>query len=215
MNREPFELGEFYHIYNHGVEERNIFGDEDDSRRFLESMRVFNTIEPVGALFLENNNLQRGETPETKLVNVVSYCLNPNHYHLLLEEIIPGGISEFMKRVGGGYTVYFNNKNKRKGSLFRGVFKSVWVSADEYLLYLSAYINLNYKVHELSDDFLPLVRSSWNEYCEEKKKQMSHTEPILKHFKNKKEYKKYAEESLISMLEKKKSDRQLKYLSID
>jgi len=214
MNREPFEVGEFYHIYNHAVENRNIFGDEYDSQRFLDSIRVFNTLEPVGALFLENN-INRGETPETKLVNVLSYCLNPNHIHLLLEEVHSGGISEFMKRVGGGYTVYFNNKYKRKGSLFRGVFKSVWVSTDAYLLYLSAYINLNFKVHDLSEELLPLVRSSWNEYSSGKKKQISHTEPILKHFKNKEAYIKYSEESLILMLEKKNSDKQLRYLAID
>ena len=67
------------------------------------------------------------------LVQIICYCLNPNHYHLLLKEIKDGGISEFMKRVGGGYTWYFNNKHKRSGTLFQGRFKSVHIKSNEQL----------------------------------------------------------------------------------
>jgi len=211
MYREPFEKGEFYHIYNHGVEDRNIFGDEDDSVRFLECLEAFNTTESFGGLYM----IPRGSTSGTKLVNVVSYCLNPNHYHLLLEQVSEGGISEFMKRIGGGYTLYFNNKYKRKGTLFRGKFRSVWVSTEEYLLYLSVYVNLNFKVHKLPDDLLRLARSSWTEYIEKTKRGICKKDIILKQFKNIEEYRKYAEDSLILMLEKKESDRQMKYLAID
>ena len=220
MNREPFVTDEFYHIYNHGVEDRDIFGDEDDSARFLECMEVFNTVESFGGLYSEsllNRTNPRRPTSKTKLVNVVSYCLNPNHYHLLLEQVSDGGISEFMKRVGGGYVLYFNNKNKRKGTLFRGKFKSTRVSSNEYLLYLSAYINLNFKVHKLPEDILKSVRSRWGEYSGKinPKGEICRKDMILGQFKNKEEYKSYAEDALPIMLEKKELQRELKYLTID
>jgi putative transposase len=218
MNRDPFEIGEFYHIYNHGVEDRNIFGDEKDAERFVKCLEVFNTIDPIGGLYAESlldKQIPRGPTSSEKLVNLVSYCLNPNHYHLLLEEVFVGGISEFMKRIGVGYTLYFNVKNKRKGTLFRGKFRSTWVSTDEYLLYLSAYINLNFKVHKLPEEVLKVVRSSWSEYIEKTKREICNKDVTLKQFKNKEEYRKYAEDSLILMIEKKESDRQLRYLAID
>ena len=212
MNREPFEVGEFYHVYNHGVDTRNIIEDEDDVSRFLDCLRIFNSVEPVGSFYLD---FQRGSTSETKLVNVVSYCVNPNHYHLLLEEVSVGGISEFMKRVGVGYTLYFNTKNKRKGTLFRGRFRSTWVSTDEYLLYLCAYINLNFRVHQIPEELLKLVRSSWLEYTNETKREICKKEIILKNFNSKEDYKNFAEGELVNMLQKKESDRQLKYLVID
>ncbi len=220
MNREPFVTDEFYHVYNHGVEDRNIFGDQDDSFRFLESMEVFNTVESFGGLYSEsllNRTNPRRPTSKTKLVNVVSYCLNPNHYHLLLEQVSDGGISEFMKRIGGGYVLYFNNKYKRKGTLFRGKFKSTLISSNEYLLYLSAYINLNFKVHQLPEDLLKLVRSSWCEYSGKinPKNEICKKDIILGQFQNKEEYKSYAEDTLPIMLEKKELQRELKYLTID
>jgi putative transposase len=214
MNREPFSLGEFYHIYNHGVEERNLFADEEDSLRFLESMVEFNTKEALGGIYIKSLN-PGGETPKTKLVNVVSYCLNPNHFHLLLEEISEGGISEFMKRVGGGYALYFNNKYKRKGALFRGTFKSVWINTNEYLLYVSAYINLNFCVHKLPEDVLKVVQSSWKEYLGDNKRKICAKDIIMGQFKNGRDYEVYAEDALTLMLERKEMDRQLKYLAID
>jgi len=218
MNRDPFEVGEFYHVYNHGVEDRNIFGDEKDVERFVKCLEIFNTVEPIGGLYVESlldEQNPRGPTSSEKLVNLVSYCLNPNHYHLLLEEVSVGGISEFMKRIGVGYTLYFNVKNKRKGALFRGRFRSTWIGTDEYLLYLSAYINLNFKVHKLPEDVLTLVRSSWKEYIGEIKREICKKDAILKQFKSREGYQKYAEDSLILMLERKEFDRQLKYLAID
>ncbi|MCX6739446.1 MAG: hypothetical protein NT098_05390 [Candidatus Parcubacteria bacterium] len=72
MNRQPFEIGEFYHIYNHGVEGRDIFSDEFDTYRFLESMKMFNSEEPIGSIYEQSFNQDSklgGETAKSKLVN--------------------------------------------------------------------------------------------------------------------------------------------------
>ena len=67
----------------------------------------------------------------------------PNHYHFMLRQIVDGGITEFMRKIGTGYTNYFNLKNKRVGALFQGKFKAVHIEKEAHLLYLPHYIHLN------------------------------------------------------------------------
>jgi len=207
-NRKSFfAIGEHYHIYNRGVDKRITFTDEYDIRRFFQSMVEFNTVKPIGSLY-ENSFLQLGgETPKLgeKLVNIIAYCLNPNHFHLILEQLVEGGISEFMKRLGGGYTGYFNKKYTRSGSLFQGVFKDVHIDTNEYLLHVSSYVNLNDRVHQLGGETPKLVRSmsSWGEYTDKRIKGICEKDIILGQFKNIKEYKKFALSSLETIVKRK------------
>jgi len=203
----PFATGEHYHIFNRGVDKRIIFNDAYDIRRFFQSMIEFNTVDPIGSLY-ENSFLQLGsETPksEDKLVNIIVYCLNPNHFHLILEQLKDNGISEFMKKLGGGYTNYFNQKNKRSGSLFQGVFKDVHIDSNEYLLHASAYVNLNDRAHQLGSETPKLVESvsSWEEYMNKGSKGICEKEIILGQFRNVDAYKEFALSSLESILERK------------
>lgn len=206
MRKTPFVPGEIYHILNRGVDKRNIFNDAHDLDRFLQSIQVFNTVEPSGSIF-EWQFGQKNNTPvqSDKLVRIISYCLNPNHYHLLLEEVSENGISEFMKRLGGGYTKYFNERNKRSGSLFQGRFKSIHVDSDLYLKNLSAYINLNNLVHKITSN---LFRSSWAEYANnnntKQKNQGNHIcskEIILDSFNSFSEYEIFARETVAWIIE--------------
>ena len=202
-----FAIGEHYHIYNRGVDKRITFTDEYDIRRFFQSMVEFNTVKPIGSLY-ENSFLQLGgETPKLgeKLVNIIAYCLNPNHFHLILEQLVEGGISEFMKRLGGGYTGYFNKKYARSGSLFQGVFKDVHIDTNEYLLHVSSYVNLNDRVHQLGGETPKLVRSmsSWGEYTDKRIKGICEKDIILGQFENVGAYKKFALSSLESIIKRK------------
>jgi len=128
MPVSKFANGEFYHIFNRGVDKRNIFSEEYDIYRFLKSMELFNSTEPIGSIYEKTFTDKKFGRPTSKsdksdkLVEFVCFCLNPNHYHVILEQITEGGISELMKRLGGGYTKYFNEKYKRTGSLFQGRF---------------------------------------------------------------------------------------------
>lgn len=93
MRKVIFAQQEFYHVYNRGTDKRTIFSEENDYARFLESMMEFNVLEPIGSLFanaFRKKNQLRGSTSKCegsneKLVNIVAYCLNQNHYHLLLQ----------------------------------------------------------------------------------------------------------------------------------
>ncbi len=210
--KTSFVIGEHYHVYNRGVDKRIIFADTHDVHRFFQSMIEFNTVPPIGSLY-ENSFLQLGgETPKSgeKLVNIIAYCLNPNHFHLILEQLTDGGISEFMKRLGG-YTGYFNKKHERSGSLFQGVFKDVHIDSNEYLLHVSAYVNLNDRVHQLGGETPKLVESmsSWGEYMDKGIKGICEKEIILGQFKNVSEYKEFALSSLEAILKRKEDLKDL------
>ena len=78
-----------------------------------------------------------------QLVDIASYCLMPNHQHLLLREKDYGGISTFMQKLGTGYTMYFNKRYARTGALFSGPFKAVHVERDSHFRRCVNYIHAN------------------------------------------------------------------------
>ncbi len=210
MRKVEFGNGNFYHIYNRGVDKRDVFLSQDDHMRFLESMAEFNTTEPVGGIFAASFHTQR-KRPVSPLVNIVCYCLNPNHFHLILEQLVSGGISEFTRRLGG-YTKYFNCKYKRNGVLFQGPFQSSLIDSNDYLLYVSAYVNLNFKVHRLRHG---MSKSSWDEYVGKEKAAFCKKDIILDQFKSAREYEEFAEEALASILERKDLEKELKAMLLE
>jgi REP element-mobilizing transposase RayT len=209
MRKVIFANEEIYHIYNRGTDKRVIFEDEYDFQRFLQSLQEFNTLEPIGSIY-ENSFVKKQEhaqlgnsvSKSEELVEIIAYCLNPNHYHLLLKQISDGGISKFMHRLGLGYTKYFNTKHERSGALFQGKFKAIHVNSNEYLLHLSVYVNLNYKVHLLGNS---VSKSSWKEYMGEIEKEGVICEKgiILGQFMSIKEYEVYAKNVLQGIQERK------------
>lgn len=212
MRKVTFVNDEYYHIYNRGVDKRNIFSDSYDVARFFQSMSEFNTIEPIGSIYentfrkTDKNKQVLKRKSEGKLVNFICYCLNPNHFHFIIEQIADRGVEKFMHRVSTGYTKYFNGKYDRIGSLFQGRYKAEHVDSNEYFLHLSAYVNLNYLVHQLGSS---TSKSSWEEYTGEARTKFCSTKPILDQFKNQQEYKKFARESVEYTLEKRKIDKEL------
>ena len=207
MRKVALENGEFYHIYNRGAGKCDVFLDKYDAERFLQSVKLFNNIEPIGSIFdlkiKEQTKKGLSDSPRNlnkKLVNIVCYCFNPNHYHFILEQLVDGGISEFMKRLGGGYTQAFNLKYKRSGVLFQGKFKSVHIESNEQLLHDSVYVNLNDKI-PLGGLTAKLTKSSWNEYvnpdfCKPNEKICLGKDDVLDQFNSVEDYKKFALSSL-------------------
>ncbi len=198
MREVIFSNNEFYHIYNRGIDKRLVTLDQEDSERFIQSLGEFNSIETIGSIYENSFNKEpRLNTIDKKLVNIVCYCLNPNHYHLLIEQLTDNGIEKFLHRLGMGYSKYFNNKYKRNGSLWQGRFKSKHIDNNEYLLRLSVYINLNDLVHQLGHPVSKLVRKSWNEYISGQTSiALCDTTNILNQFKNINEYEEFCFETL-------------------
>ena len=152
MKSNTFVNNEYYHIYCRGVEKRQIFMDDTYYRRFLLGLKVFNT-ESLSWISEQKDTDERFPRQDN-LVNILCYCLMPNHYHLLLKQKIDGGITKFMRKLNTGFTMYFNLKNERTGRLFESRFKSVHVEDNEYLMHLWRYIHLNP---------LDLINKNWRE----------------------------------------------------
>lgn len=145
----PLLNNEIYHVFNRGIDKRDVYIDKSDTLRFYQSLNFFNTVEPT--INFDSAKVQiKLHSVQNKLVNIKAYALLPNHFHLIIEQIDEGGISEFMKRVLGGYTSYFNKKYERTGALFQGTFKRVHVNSDKQFNYLFAYVNENHFVHNFA-----------------------------------------------------------------
>ena len=152
--RIQFEVGKIYHIFNRGVAKCQICESENDFWRFLQGFCLFNDKNSASNILwqlektrgrLTLNILKEyliNDNERNPLARILSYCIMPNHFHLMIEEIEEGGITKFMQKLGGGYARYFNNKHKRVGGLFEGRFKAVPVEDERQLLYLLVYINV-------------------------------------------------------------------------
>jgi len=156
MRKIKFAIGKIYHIFNRGVEKRNIFNNDSDKWRFLQAMFLFNdensSFNILYQIERENKGrinftllkefVNKNQQNRKPLVKIMADCLMPNHFHFLVEEIQENGISRFMHKLGTGYAGFFNKKYDRVGSLFQGPFKAVVIENDIFLQYLLVYINV-------------------------------------------------------------------------
>lgn len=140
-----FSIDEFYHLYNRGTEKRKIFLSHSESERFVSLLYLCNSTEAIHRSDFSNTDLSQLLKTNRKgtLIDIAAYCLMPNHFHVLVREHTEGGISRFMQKLMTAYTMYFNKKYERNGTLFQGKFKAEHADEDVYLKYLIAYIHLN------------------------------------------------------------------------
>ena len=142
-----------YHVLNRGVDKRKVFLDEEDYLRFIHDLFEFNDVNPTNNLTYRFNlkpkeldpYLREAEKkkPRKLLVDVLAFCLMPNHYHLLLKPYSSESLILFMRKLNVGYAMYFNQKHKRTGVLFEGRYKMVPVSRDAHFIHLPYYIHFN------------------------------------------------------------------------
>jgi putative transposase len=145
MLKPQFLENETYHIYNRGVEKRKIFLDDKDYFRFIHDLFEFNDENPafnVGYYF-NSGQLKNIRKPRKLLVEILIFTLMPNHFHLLLRQERGNGIVKFMQKLGTGYTMHFNQKYERVGSLFQGRFKAKLINKNSYFFHIPHYIHLN------------------------------------------------------------------------
>ena len=132
---------EYYHIYNRGNSKQIIFIDEQDYKVFQFYLYIMNMEKRITSR--EAGDASYSYDRNKVLVDIGAYCLMPNHFHILLTQKENGGISKFMLKLSTAYTMYFNQKYNRTGSLYEGTFKSKHIADDTYLKYLYSYIHLN------------------------------------------------------------------------
>lgn len=136
--RQDVEHG-YYHAYNRGVNKRRIFLDDTDYTVFLSLLKRYLSPEPQKD---KSGRLYPWFADEVELL---AYCLMPNHFHLFFYQLKPGGIARLVKAIATSYTMYFNKKYGRVGHLFQNHYRASLVTTDGYLQHVSRYIHLNPK----------------------------------------------------------------------
>jgi len=143
----------YYHIYNRGNEKRLIFLDGQDYNVFLSYLSDY--LLPKNEKYLRErlSDPQISYKEKDKIlkllrlnnffgeITLLAYCLMPNHFHLFIKQKSPESIDKFMNSLCTRYTIYFNKKYKRVGSLYQGVYKAALVTLEEQFLYLTKYIH--------------------------------------------------------------------------
>ncbi len=182
-----------YHIFNRGIEKRPTFKDIREFNRTLKLLKfyrhkeiptrfsqVIQQPEEIRSRILQD--IYRSE----KIVEILCYCLMPNHFHLILKQKCDSGITKFMSNFTNAYTKYFNTKNKRVGPLFQGIFKSVIVEDDEQLMHLTRYVHLNPFTSSLVtiDKIENYIWSSYPEYLYPTEYKITDNALILEMFKS-------------------------------
>ncbi len=137
-NTVRFDTGDsYYHVYARGAAKGLIFREAADKDYFLYLLSRHLSIKPV-------TNKQNYTYPHYRGdLELLTYCLMDNHFHLLFYQATQGTLSQLMKSVMVAYSTYFNHKYERTGPLFENRFKAAIISRDAYLLHVSRYIHLN------------------------------------------------------------------------
>ena len=156
LRKFKFVKGEYYHLYNRGNSKQKVFHDEEDYLRFISLLYISNTNENFNLYDLNRISGFNVYELEIKnpIVSIGAYCLMSNHFHILITEKKEGGISKFMQKLSTAYAMYYNRKYERRGGLFEGKFKSVYIENDIQMKYLFSYIHLNP---------IKLIQKDWKE----------------------------------------------------
>jgi len=154
----PLITDSYYHVLNRGVAKLPTYLDVYDYRHALLGLSYYRFSQPPMRLSqlldlstsLRRSAFDRLEESGERLVDIIAWCLMPNHFHLLLRQRVDGGISQLLRRWTDSYSRYFNRRHDRVGPLFQGVFKNVLVTSNEQLVHLSRYIHINAPVAGLT-----------------------------------------------------------------
>lgn len=197
----PLVNSYYYHIFNRGVNKRPIFKKKYEYRRFLLLLKYYNYLDhPIK--FSKFMTLVRDQRQEIwdRISNgktnsdIISYCLMPNHFHLLLKQNSNSGISNLLANLQNSHARYFNIKNERVGPLFQGQFKAVRIDSEEQLLHVSRYVHLNPYSSGLVANTDKLMKYEWSslpEYLNQANFPFCKKDDILCNFKSEGSYKNF------------------------
>lgn len=186
----PFASGYYYHIYNRGVEKRSIFQNNRDYGRLIKTIKYYQLEGPKPRLSKFLNSSIFKLDLNSKIVEIICYCLMPNHFHFLIKQLKDGGITEFISKLSNSYTKYYNTKHSRIGPLLQGEFKAVLVEGEEQFIHLSRYIHLNPIASLLVKDLKNFRWSSYEEYISNSNGICS-KEDIMGYFKSPRDYEQF------------------------
>jgi putative transposase len=211
---EPLVTNEIYHVFNRGITDLQTYSNRGDYSRFIDTFKYYL---PLPTLIRFSHFIRLPESRKTELlqqvssnfrVDLMAYCLMPNHFHLLLKQKVDEGIPGFLGLITNSYTRYFNTKNHRVGPIFQGRFKAVRIENENQLLHVSRYIHLNpYSSGIVSrpGDLENYPYSSFPEYLYPQVSKICRNEQIINLFRGSGEYRDF-------VLDHSDHQRQLEYI---
>ncbi len=195
-----FANDEIYHVFNRGIEKRPTFTNKWEFDRALFTLNFYRFAKlPIKlSKFLvlpsdKQKELLGALEDSEKLIEIICFCLMPNHFHIMLKQKLENGISIFVSNFTNSYTKYFNTKHERVGPLFQGIFKAVRVESDEQFVHVSRYIHLNpVSSFLIKPEILSTYQwSSYPEYLGNTSKKFISKEKVLSLFPSTKAYEKF------------------------
>jgi len=193
---KTFAPGNYYHAFNRGNGKNDIFLDAQDYGIF--TRRLIEIFFPEMEMSKEQSPLdlkyKRKKLPAGAF-SLISYCLMPNHFHLLIRQNGDVKISKLMLKLCTGYAKYFQKKYGHTGHLLQGPFKAIHIENEAYLMWLSAYIHQNPLVAGLVKNLEDWPYSSYLDYIGKRNGNLCSKDIILDKFKSPNDYKKFVEDS--------------------
>lgn len=189
---------QIYHVFNRGIDHRSTFTNKWELERAMMVLSYYRFSTPPMRLsrFLQLSNQDRQKilsklNESEKLVELLCFCLMPNHFHFLIKQLTENGISKFLSNLQNSYTRYFNTRNSRIGPLFLDQFKAILIETDGQLIHVSRYIHLNPLTSYVVKDFEDLKNYPWSsfgEFLDIIQNKICSSEFILDFFKRNKDY---------------------------
>ena len=191
MEDRNFINGNLYHLYNRGVAKQRIFNNHYDYQRLLNTFAYYLDMSVTTKISeVKKDKLAEilSKKPKKPRIEIFSFCLMPNHFHLIVKQILNFGITNFMRYSLDSYAKYFNVKYDRVGPILQGKFKSKEIKTDEQFMHLSRYIDLNPLTSNLVSNPEEYDWSSFALYLSETKTRLCQPKNILGYFTSINEY---------------------------
>jgi len=194
-----FANEEIYHVINRSIAQAPIFKGKRDYQRALEVIDFYRYKTPLSfshykrLLKEERQKFLENLYKNKPFIEILAFCLMPNHCHFLLKQIQNKGIPNFMRNFQDSYARYFNAKYKRTGALFQSMFMAVRIETEEQLVHVSRYIHLN-PVTAYLIEIKKLENYPWcsfSDYLNPGTYQFVNSNLILSLFKTRRSYKKF------------------------
>ena len=170
MRKIQFRAGNYYHLYNRGVNRQPIFFDPDNWGYFIKRLRDY---------------------CPSDLIEIVAYCLMPNHYHILAYLKDDNLSTKIMQPLTVSYTKAVNRQQDRVGPIFQGAFKAKLVDKNDYLLHLSRYLHLNPVLDGIVGNPESWTFSSYQDYVGLRNGTLSKPDIVLSQFLSRQAYAKF------------------------
>ncbi len=169
---KKFSAGNVYHIYNRGNNKEKIFFDEQDYKAFLFRLGLClgfteKELKAEKLIAMPYSRIRITETHKNNF-KLHTFCLMPNHFHLLIEQVGDIPISSLILKLCTSYARYINLKYKRVGHVFQDKFKAVLIENDPQLMWTSAYIHMNPVKNGLAKHPSEYLWSSYNDYASDR-----------------------------------------------